>query len=339
MASDIAKARSNNRWELLAAARFVLASIVVVNHLEEYVNIGPVKFLGLLGSFEAILGFLFISGYSIGSSLKKDTHDFYKRRAMRLYPVYIVSIVFTYFVFKDTLSFSFTGIILINLFFLNQLITSFSYVGPAWSLSLEVWYYIAAPYLLKLKSKIHWVLIWISFSLFVIYTCGRTVFDWSYYSNTTLGINFFILGFIWIAGFTYSINPDEKNKTFIKVAFILLLYMALTIAIQFVYRQKHDAVMLFVKEDLLEYVFQSVMLVILLVLFYNMERLFYLPSAVKRTFHFLGNISYPLYLIHVPCFIFFKRYTDNWMPLLVLCFIQAVLIYLAVDFYSKKRKV
>lgn len=330
---------SNNRWELLAAARFVLASIVVVNHLQEYVPIGWMRYFGMLGSFEAILGFLFISGYSIGSSLKKDPHNFYKRRAMRLYPVYIVSIVFTYFVMRDTISFSFIGIILINLLFLNQLITSFSYVGPAWSLSLEVWYYIVAPYLLKLKSNIHWILIWISFGLFVFYTCGRTVFDWSYYSNTLFGINFFILGFIWIAGFTYSINPGEKNKTFIKVTFILLVYMALTVAIQFVYRQKHDAVILFVKDDLLEYIFQSGMLLILLVLFYTMERLFYLPSEVKKTLHFLGNISYPLYLIHIPCFILFKEYTSNWALLLLLSLILSTIIYWSVDFYSKKRNV
>ena len=68
--------RDVEQWSLLAAIRFVLASIVAINHLPEFVAIGALEIVPRFGAFEAILGFLCISGYSIGASYQKQPNGF-----------------------------------------------------------------------------------------------------------------------------------------------------------------------------------------------------------------------------------------------------------------------
>jgi hypothetical protein len=58
-------------WEILSFTRFLLAFIVMAGHLAEFADIGFLSWYTLLGSFEAIFGFLLISGLSIGNQLLK----------------------------------------------------------------------------------------------------------------------------------------------------------------------------------------------------------------------------------------------------------------------------
>jgi hypothetical protein len=84
-----------DKWSILAGVRFLLASIVAFNHLAEYVSLGHFRFIPMFGAFEAILGFLLISGYSIASSYVQQPRGFLYRRAKRIYPVYLVAIAAT----------------------------------------------------------------------------------------------------------------------------------------------------------------------------------------------------------------------------------------------------
>src|SRR5579862_7318152 len=125
-------------WSLLALCRFGLALIVAVNHLADYTALGWLAVIPRFGAFEAILGFLVISGFSIGSSFSKQPSGFLKRRAWRIWPVYLAAIALAWIARGDRISLNLTGVLVQNVFFLNQLTTNSSYVGPAWSLSLEV---------------------------------------------------------------------------------------------------------------------------------------------------------------------------------------------------------
>src|SRR5262245_48345290 len=53
----IVQREAMDRWSLLALARFLLALIVGVSHLEKVTSLGWVPTLGVLGPFEAVLGF------------------------------------------------------------------------------------------------------------------------------------------------------------------------------------------------------------------------------------------------------------------------------------------
>jgi peptidoglycan/LPS O-acetylase OafA/YrhL len=86
-------------WEILSLTRFLLALIVMIGHLQEFSSLAFLKWYTYLGSFEAILGFLLISGLSIGKSISKNRNNYFKRRIQRIYPVYFVSIIFQIYFF------------------------------------------------------------------------------------------------------------------------------------------------------------------------------------------------------------------------------------------------
>jgi peptidoglycan/LPS O-acetylase OafA/YrhL len=133
------------KWSLLAVTRFALAFIVAIGHLEQQVPLGPLAVVPMFGPFEAVLGFLLISGYSIGNSYAREREGFLRRRALRIYPVYLGAILLTWLATPHAFDITFATTLLQNVLFLNQITTATSYVGPAWSLALEVWLYCLTP--------------------------------------------------------------------------------------------------------------------------------------------------------------------------------------------------
>ena len=326
-------------WEILSLTRFLLAFVVVIGHLTAFTNVGLFKILHYLGSFEAILGFLLISGLSIGKSILRNKESYFQRRIKRIYPVYLASIVFTCIVLPQPFTWTYAGFILLNLVFLNQALTSTSLVGPAWTLAVEVWMYSLAPVFLKMSMKKLNMLIYISFISYCIYTCGRTLFKWDYYAGTSYGINLLLLSFIWIAGFTMAIFPDKKKSTSMHIAAIFVLHIALKIAIQVLFRYKHHELGLIVSNDLPGFIGIIVCLAwVYYVVIYN-HKVPVFSSPVNKVLNLLGNISYPLYLVHLTLF----KQLDKWNISNVFLMIGSALlfswlVYYVFDFYSKKRE-
>ena len=160
-----------DKWSILAGVRFALASIVAINHLGDFTSLGWLGFIPKFGAFEAIIGFLVISGYSICASYVKQPDGFLWRRIMRLYPIYFASILIGYAAMR-LLNQPAPGLltIAINAFFLNQLITASSFVGPAWSLSLEFWLYCLTPFLVRISQSYTRLVIYGSFAAYLAYT-------------------------------------------------------------------------------------------------------------------------------------------------------------------------
>jgi len=325
-------------WEILSLTRFLLAFIVLLTHLTSYSNIGPLKYFGAFGAFEAILGFLLISGLSIGKSISKNQDAYFKRRIQRIYPVYLASIIFTYIAFPQYFSITFISTILLNLVFLNQVFTATSYVGPAWTLAVEVWLYALAPYLLKLNIKKLYILIFISFISYCFYTGGRTLLHWNYYAGTKYGLNLLLLAFIWIAGFALAIYPQNKKKISIIILLIFFVHIAMTVSIQVLFRFKHHELNLIIPNDLEGFVGRAICLSwVYYVVLYN-HKVPVLTATTNSIFNILGNISYPLYLVHSTLFkILSKMHIQNALLMIAISIIFSYLVYMAFDFYSKKR--
>lgn len=229
--------------------------------------------------------------------------------------------------------------ILLNLIFLNQIFTSLSYVVVAWSLSLEVWLYALAPYLYKLSFKVLWIIIYASFIAFLTHIVGRTLFHWPYYAGVTAGINLLLFAFIWIAGFVYSLYPEKRRFIAINVAVFFLAYTGLTVMIELAHAMKHHETAVFLKRDLIYFAMQFLTLsLVYIVVFFN-HYVVILSPLTKKIFNILGNISYPLYLVHRSVFIFFNKHQITNMALAVAAaLVVAYLIYIIFDFYSKKRE-
>jgi peptidoglycan/LPS O-acetylase OafA/YrhL len=328
-----------DRWSLLALLRFGLAFIVAVGHLGGSVPLGALAWIPRLGSFEAILGFLLVSGYSIGASYSKAPEGFYLRRAWRLYPVYLGAMVLTFVATPADPTLAFAGVLLLNLFFLNQLFTTTSYVGPAWSLSLEVWLYALTPALAQLSRSRLLLLIVGSSAVYVIDTCGRTLFHWPYFAWQGFGVNLLTLSFPWLLGFLLAKSPDAEKPVLRWIAYALSGHMLLAATIQFGYRLKHHALHDYWGMDAPDFVMRS----LTLVLVWWCLRGAVTPRAGKRRraswMAFLGDSSYPLYLTHMPVAIICLRLsiTHPFAVLGAMLMIAAGL-YFALDSYSRSRE-
>ena len=330
-----------DRWSLLALLRFALAFIVAVNHLAEYATLGPLAWVPKFGAFEAILGFLLVSGYAVGASYRKSPDGFYLRRAWRVYPVYLAAMVITFIATPAELTPSLLAVLVLNLLFLNQLFTTTSYVGPAWSLSLEVWLYALTPMLARLNHERIRMLVLCSVAIYVVNTCGRTLFHWPYPAWQGWGLNLLTLAFPWLLGFLLS-NPQASKRQVLRwIALALAAHMALAIVIQFGFRLKHAGLDAFWGGDAPEFALRS--LTLLAVWWCLRYAVAPLTSGVERTrsawLVFLGDVSYPLYLTHIPVAIICNGLGVH-DPVLILgaMLVVAALVYLLVDSYSRGRE-
>lgn len=340
MSGQASQMQSVDQWSKLAALRFILASIVAFNHLAEMMPIGVFSVIPMLGTFEAILGFLLVSGYSIGISYRKEPTQFLWRRIKRIYPVYLGSLVLMGLVLysgRHTLPAASEWVI--NLLFLNQLIVRTSIVGPAWSLSLEFWLYCLTPLLFTLSDKAIKRLIAVSFIAFCVYTCGRTLFHWTYYSGTAFGLNLLLLAFIWLSGLRLARNKESGASSSIMRSIVAMfaIYIALSIAIQAGYRLKHGEIAQFFQIDLIPFILRICTLGAVAFLFKNIFRQGPngKPSGWMRM---LGDVSFPLYMLHIPVFELLKR-TAIQSPSIyfTVAFGASFFAYKALDLYSQRR--
>ena len=322
------------KWDILSGLRFQLALVVAATHLSEYTDPGAARMLAALGAFEAIMGFLIISGYSIGFSIQKKPDGFFLRRMARIYPVYLASIVIAAFA-----NGSFADFHLADLVFLNHVVTASSFVGPAWTLALEVWLYAFAPLFVRLNLRSLQVICVASFLLYCGYTAGRTLFHWTYYSGTSFGLNLPLLAFMWIAGFCLSLEKGHARRTFFLIAALIIGHICLTFAVECGHSLKHHDIAAFYSDFVPGLLMRSGTLALVYLIFrYGLTRL-HVPKYLTMPLRFAGDISYPLYLVHMPAYVLCVRFGLSAWPLMLLAaLLLSSLVYVAVDFYSKKRE-
>lgn len=291
-------------WSQLAALRFVLAAIVAVNHLGEYVPLGALDLVRRMGAFEAILGFLLVSGYSIGASYRRAPQGFAWRRVRRIYPVYLVSLVLTGVVTHSVLQQTMPGPLelLANVLLLNQLVTQSSFVGPAWSLALEFWLYLLTPWLVAVGSRGQRMLAIVSFVAFLVYTALRSLLHWPYHAGVGFGANLLLLSFIWIGGLKLALADDRRQESMRDVRLIFAIHIVCAAVIQGVWRIKHQAAELFLSQDLPVLALQGLVLLLVQGVFAHGVLAARPHLRPWRSLQWLGDVSYPLFLLHIPVF-------------------------------------
>ena len=108
--------------------------------------------------------FFLVSGYSIAASLRRYPTGFYTRRLLRIYPIYLLTIVCAFILERaingdlvmpgdEVFHPSGIWVAIANLFFLQTFIVKpIGFDIPVWSLAIEVAYYLAAPFLARLPK-------------------------------------------------------------------------------------------------------------------------------------------------------------------------------------------
>ncbi|WP_375444380.1 acyltransferase family protein [uncultured Fibrella sp.] len=294
---------TESSWAIFGGLRFTLAITVMVCHLIWFAPIPKALTPVLsLGGKAAVLSFLLISGVSIGYSFITQPDGYFKRRFLRIYPLYFASLVFTEIItlllgspYKSPggLIFSDSGwqTPVANLFFMQGIFANtISYNNPLWSLSPEVLYYLIVPLLVRMRTEALLILFLISILAFAFYPMG-----W-YFGYSALRYLW-----PWLIGFIYATENQSKLT-------VVLLTSGLGIII-------------FIGSDASTPLSWLTFSVTAVSLFIVSRSYFQLPNLCRVVLNFLGNLSYPIYLFHIPLLLFWSHYFDIRNPWLLLFFV------------------
>ncbi|MBE9125747.1 MULTISPECIES: acyltransferase family protein [unclassified Coleofasciculus] len=327
------------QWKILAGLRFFLAWIVVCDHVK--INFpdsgyqGFFSFFSKFNSLAAVLGFLLISGYSIASSIGRNSKGFYQRRILRIYPLYFCAVLFSLIPFwmhgkiielprgESVQPSWFT--VFGNLLFLKSFVGSVDDIKTnvaLWTLSIEVMCYLLAPLFFKASYKILILLILLSASFYLLspylYLIVSPDNKFPFPSELSYGLSFVLLLWVWLSGFFYFVHKDNK---FSKIGLIGLGVITLLINSNYIG-----------KSGLITYCVSCLVLIYLPYLKF--------PNFLLKIFNYLGNISYPLYLFHLPTF--FVAYLllgiNNSILLVLLALLNSILFYHVIDIPIRIRK-
>lgn len=221
------------------------------------------------GGTGAVVGFLFISGFSIAWSLEQKPDGFLKRRFWRIYPVYALCLLVPFALgMIHANGWAFAGYFLFLQGVIVPQITDV--IGVSWSLAAEWWMYVLAPWL---KEK--WIPAMATLGMVVVATfCAFKGWRAILYGN--FGVPIIGCAPFWLAGF---------GMARFRRSWLLLLVAVLACVVTFYFG---DIYHLKVASPL------TAMSGALAV--------FFLPRVDDRwvkVCNWLGDVSYPLYLVHM----------------------------------------
>ncbi len=168
--------------------------------------------------------FFMLSGYVIGLTYREDrfnTIDFYKKRLLRIYPIYLITFVFLFILGTELNFFKVVG----NMLMLQN---ENSYLGfkipveknliPIWSINYEVLYYLIFPLIPIFKPKITYLFIGLLLvSCIGFYTDLIPIF----LSDYATGYIFWLTGLIIV----WKLEPQKKEKfSFLSYVFLIIAY-------------------------------------------------------------------------------------------------------------------
>lgn len=177
---------------------------------------------------------------------------------------------------------------------------------PAWSLGLEIWFYLLVPFLHRLRNVFLITLLLLSISLRILLI--RTI-DWHTYFFFPTQFYLFVLGML---AYRFRGWLQMNRRTFGFSYALLLAAIAL-------YRY------LPVPEYLLRFVILPVLL------FWTINKMFVRFSKLKWD-RFVGDLSYPVYITHSFVFLVLPRVLELLLPAMNSNFVTAACYAAVVSF-------
>ena len=275
---------NKERMNELDALRGIAAVAVVIYHYTtRYNELFPSYSTSSFSFPYGKLGvhiFFILSGYVIFLTLKNVTSykDFIKKRAIRLYPAYIFSVILTFSLVstfglenRETTFFE----ALINLSMLQSFIPGIGHVdGAYWSLSVEITFYILISIMLYF-NKIHQIytalLIWLLGSMLFFMV---TIYMDNHLITSIYHKSISDYSHLFIAGILFNLLQKAVKKKYILLLLSTLIYQ-------------------FILSDIITFLVISSMYLVFWKIISG--KLYYLNN---KFLVFLGSISYSLYLIH-----------------------------------------
>lgn len=317
LTKEIGLNNESTNWSALAGARFILSLVVLFSHLAMVSRSFVTDFFEQFNAFAAVIAFLLISGYSIHHSILRERSQYFQRRFWRIYPIYLISLLLAIVLYFNT-----QPSIAVDPWFLrtvtNQSLLSHFVFGqsfwtqsmpnfsPSWSLGVEVLLYALAPLFLRCNNRVLILIAIVSASLYFLNPLGI------YYHDHPHPIIAASLAWAWLLGW---IAATEKSRAFGILLFSLpVLCLCVHVA----------------SPGNLGFV-TTLATTLLLLLSYRVT----FSPRVKKTMNFLGDCSYPLYLVHWPilwaCWL--RGINSQWT-----CLVLVALVTIWLTFADKALK-
>lgn len=307
---------NNLNFKVLDGLRGIAALYVVINHSRAKLHIGGSEYAQEVSisdwSFiekayfsalqltsvgrEFVIFFFVLSGFSIAFSLNHNssTFQFWKKRLIRLYPPYILAILWAGFVFYF-IDYE-NGISVLNSFsvFIKNLfyIPTGSLIAQFWSLPHEVIFYLIIPFLF-IKIRFYY-----TFSVF--FWLISFIISWNNIAGSNLLTKFlfdynifFAVGVYLYRNYSYFQQKLVLKKTLLII--VTISTFLLMVAINFTlgdYSKINQAI-------------SSFFSILLLVNFLHF-------NITNRLIEFLGKMSYTLYITHWASIFLFKYLLQNF---------------------------
>ncbi|NJP12116.1 MAG: acyltransferase [Leptolyngbyaceae cyanobacterium RU_5_1] len=309
-------------WKILGGVRFLTSWIAFCLHLKWFLPNDILVAFSELDSLSALLGYLVISGYSIANSLSTEPEHFLERRVLSIYPLYAIAVLISLLPFKllDVHTLNINGL---NSFFIeptpaqiigNLLLLQGFFVHaigsnpPLWIMSIEVGFYLLGPLFLKTNRKVLISLILLSSLAYIAYPYLQL----KGFFFLKHGLSFIFLLWAWLLGFLYYFN----QKKFLARFGMISLGMVILALHQIHYKHVLSG-------------FTHLFILIVLVFLPYIK----LPESILNIFNYLGELSYPFYLVHVSCLIFSYFFLNirNSVAMTVITLLFAALLHHLID--------
>ncbi len=304
------------RWPVLGGVRFFLALIVAAAHCTIFAAPGAeILALQYFSGLAAVIGFLVISGYSIAASYTKQKDGFYRRRALRILPLYVFSIALTAagpVFFTKIFGAPNKPLLLGNLFLLQGFAVKSLPGNPVlWTLSLEVFFYLWTPLFARLSQGVLITLVCLSA---IAYGLAYHL-HLPFFTGLLYGISVPLLGWSWLLGF-WIYRSSQSH-------YVLILAGAIGFcALSF-------------NPSFLLYLWPAAWLITIVAIGYG-NRLPYNQTLAKGL-TLLGDASYPLYLVHFTVYSLLKVFAKASSAYVYL--LSALAVSIALDLgYDKPFK-
>lgn len=309
-------ADTKKHYEILDGLRGVAAILVVIFHLFETFTMGDTTKQIVNHGYLAVDFFFVLSGFVIGYAYddrwkSMSIKDFFKRRLIRLHPMIIIGMIVGAILFYTQSSFFFPAVSETPVWkMLLVMVIGFTILpvgksldirgwnemhplnGPVWSLFFE---YIAniiyALFIRKFSNKVLTILIIIAGAALVhlSVTKGNVIGGWSF-DQTQLRIGFTRLLYPFLAGLLLSriVKPGMFKNAFLWSSLLLIAVLSMP----YIGTKEHVWV-----NGL--YVALSIIVIFPFIVYIGASGKVTGKYSSKLC-KFLGDISYPIYIIHYP---------------------------------------
>lgn len=322
-------------YEIMNAIKIIFILLVLLRHFHwyfEFPRIHPM-YLGILALVEIFMGYIFfISGFGLTLSQMKNKYkkvDFYKKRLLRIYPLYIVSLVIYVFYVAEIDFKNF----LIHVVNLHNFFPEYCHnPKPLWFMGIIFQFYILFPILFKFYMRYKKLMLITSIIIYLIYT--GIIFSIEYtsakalYKDSNLQDVFlltflpqFVIG-MYVGELFYN-NQKEKFEKMLTIG-NKLIFLLITVTV---------AMVLLFDERLLNYGFKYISpLYSIAVTCFCIRFLKYIN---KSTIQFMSRLSigvFAVYLFHEFIFSFMSIISKNYIFGLIVVFPFTFLIGTCIQY-------